>query len=126
MKESFHELFEFLKRNRKYCPWSKKHTSEEYIQEVFNELTEVKEALKKKDNKNLQEEIGDVLFDLLTLAIIAEEEGKINTKEMLKKALAKLKERKPHVVNGKNISEKEALKIWYEVKEKQKLNRIKI
>lgn len=120
MKEDFEELYEFCKNTRKICPWTQQFTSEEFGRQFLSEAKEVKEALDNKNYENLEEELGDALVDLLTLAVIAEDEGKINTKNIIKKVLNKFKERKPHVFEGRKISLEEAKKIFYEAKARQK------
>jgi len=123
MKESFEELFDVLKKNRKYCPWVSKVSSEEYSKEILEEAKEVVDAIKNKDYDNLEEEIGDLLWDVITIAIIAEEEGKIKSKEIIKRVIQKMKERKPHIFEEKKVSIEEANKIWHEAKAKQKGNK---
>jgi len=120
MKESFEEMLEAIRKVRKLSPWVSKVTSEEYSKEIVDEANEVIEAIKNKDNKNLQEELGDLLWDLLTLINIAEEEGKIDSKEVIKEVIEKIKRRKPYVFEGKTVSREEARKIWNDVKKKEK------
>jgi uncharacterized protein YabN with tetrapyrrole methylase and pyrophosphatase domain len=125
MKEDFQELFEFCKKNRKLCPWTKQFTSEQFVKEFLSEANEVKEALDNKNYNNLEEELGDALVDLLTLSVIAEEEGKIKTDNIIKGILNKMKERKPHIFEGKQVSLKEAMDKFYKVKEEQKRRKSK-
>ena len=120
MKQDFEELFEFCKNNRRLCPWAKQFKSEEFVKEFLSEANEVKQALDNKDYDNLEEELGDALVDLLTLSVIAEEEGKINTKNIIKRILNKMKERKPYVFEGKQVSLKEAENTFYKAKKEQK------
>ena len=120
MKDSFEEILDAVKKTRKFGPWVSKVSSEEYSKELLEEAKEVIEAIENKDNKNLQEEVGDLLWDLLILAVIAEEEGKINVKEAMKDLLAKRKRRTPYVFEGKMVSHEEAKRIWDEVKKNEK------
>ncbi|MBW2993187.1 nucleotide pyrophosphohydrolase [Candidatus Woesearchaeota archaeon] len=120
MKESFEELIDIAKRNRKYSPWIKERTSEEYIKEVLSEVNELMQAIEKGDNKNIQEELGDVFWDTLMLTIIAEEEGKVNAKQVIKGVIEKMKRRKPFILDGKEVTTEEEKRVWFEAKEKEK------
>jgi len=120
MKDGFGELFNAVKKNVKYCPWISKVDSEKYSKELLEESKEIIKAFQNKDYDNLTEELGDLLWDIITISIMAEEEGKINSKEIIKNVLQKMKERKPFIFEEKKISREEARKIWLEAKAKQK------
>lgn len=120
MEDSFRELVDAVRKGRKYCPWCSKVTSNEYSEELVKEAQEIVQAINSNDNKNLQEEIGDLLWDTLTLAIIAEEEGKISARESLKGVVEKMRKRKPFIFEGKHVSLEEAMKIWHEAKAREK------
>lgn len=120
MKESFEKLLEAVRNNRKYDPWASKVTSDEYAKNVVEEAEEVVNAVKNKNHDNVEEEIGDLLWDTIMLAVISEEEGKINSADIIPRILEKMKERKPHIFEQKTISREEARKIWFEAKERQK------
>lgn len=123
MIDSFKDLFDAAKKNRKYCNWVSKVSSEEYSKELVDESKEIAEAIKNKDDINLTEEIGDLLWDTITFAIIAEDEGKINTKDVIKTVIQKFKERKPHIFEERIVSEEEGKKLWNEAKVKQKFKK---
>ena len=120
MKETFPEFFEAIKNNRKYSPYISNMNSEKYFEEFESEFNEVKEAFEKKDYENLQEELGDVLWDILAFSIILEEEGKVNTKQIMKGMLQKMKERKPHVFEKRTPTLEEEREQFFKAKEKQK------
>jgi uncharacterized protein YabN with tetrapyrrole methylase and pyrophosphatase domain len=58
------------------------------------------------------------------LAIIAEEEGKVDAREVLKGIAEKIKRRKPHIIDGKEITPEEEKRVWYEAKAKEKHNKL--
>ena len=120
MKELFEELINIARKNRKYSPWIKERTSEEYSREVLAEVGELMQAIKKGDNKNMQEELGDVLWDTLMLTIIAEEEGKVNAKQVINGVIEKIKRRKPFIFEEKKVTVEEEKKVWFEAKAKEK------
>ena len=85
------------------------------------EAEEIQEAFKKKDWKNLREELGDVLFNIVLTAQIAEEEGKFTMKDVLKDIDKKIRIRHTWVF-GKDKAEtpEEALEMWHKNKVAQK------
>lgn len=120
MKEAFEELLDIAKRNRKYSLWTRNQTSEKYVNEVLSEVNELMKAINSSDNKHIQEELGDVFWDILMLILIAEEEGKVNSKEVLKSVAEKIKRRAPHIFDGRSITIKEEEMTWFKAKEKEK------
>ena len=120
MKETFEEFFEAIKNNRKYSPYINSMNSEKYFEEFESEFNEVKEAFEKKDYKNLQEELGDVLWDIIAFSLILEEEGKVNTKEIMRGMLDKMRERKPHIFEGRTPTREEEHNTFIKMKAIQK------
>lgn len=121
MEDSFKSLVTDLRKNRKKCPWSRDRKIEESVCELIDEANEVLESVKKKDNKNLKEELGDLLMDLIFVGIIAEEEKLFTINGMIKEVNKKLLRRKPWVFGKEKFaSKKEAVKRWNEIKKLEK------
>ncbi|MBL7057655.1 hypothetical protein ISS09_05225 [Candidatus Woesearchaeota archaeon] len=120
MKEKFQELYENLKLDRNNSSWSKENSMTDRFKELESEITEIREALEKEDYENLKDELGDALWDLLFMIIIAEEKGLFHGKEVIGGAITKLKRRKPYLFEGKKLSKEEESKMWLEVKKKEK------
>ena len=120
MKNQFEKLYHDLKLARKKCPWANQQTLFAHVEELQEELDEVKQAIEKNDDKNLKEELGDVFMDAFFLMVIAEEKG-IDIKETIKNVNDKLVRRKPWVFGDMKVSSKEeAIRIWNEIKKKEK------
>lgn len=120
MKERFSELYDTVKKDRDFSPWSKNNTFKERFEELVNEVQEAREALEKNDLSNLREEIGDILWDTLFLIIIAEEEKLFTGKEVIHEVIEKFKRRKPHIFENKLVDMEEEVRIWKEAKMKEK------
>lgn len=120
MKDKFEELLNIIKDGRKYCPWIKKQTTEDYAPNIVEEADEVIKAIENKDNKNLQEELGDVFWDLLMTIHIAEQEGRINSRKVIEGVIEKFKKRKPHIFEKRTPNIEEVEEIWNKAKEKEK------
>jgi len=126
MKEEHSHLIEVLNivervRGEKGCPWIKEQTAEKHIKELKSEIEEVETALKNNDLENLSEELGDVLYDVLLLIKICEDEKNIDIKKTLITIRDKIIRRKPYVFgNEKAATAEEASKIWRRIKEEEK------
>lgn len=57
------------------CPWDRSQTHETLRTYFIQEVYEVIDAIDRKDMDNLKEELGDVLFQILFHAALAEKEG---------------------------------------------------
>ena len=103
------------------CPWDRKQTAESLKKSLLEECGEALEAIDKKDDENLCEELGDVLLVVGMIARIKEEEGKFDISDVLSGVNDKLIRRHPHVFgDAKASSPEEVLKLWNKVKEEEK------
>lgn len=103
------------------CPWDRKKTIENLLPDLLGEVKEVEEAIQKGDMKNLREELGDVLFNMVLLCVIAEEEGKFTMDEVLEEIAKKIVSRHTWVFGkDKASTPEEALALWGKNKKKEK------
>jgi len=125
MKESFEELLKVLKtlRGKEGCAWDKEQTVEGYVQYIIAEAKEVEEAVQKKDYKELQAELGDLFYNVLQLAAIAEEAGHFEMKDVLIDIRKKMIHRHPHVFDPNTphtTDVKEIAEQWERIKKEEK------
>ena len=124
LEEEILELYKTVKklRSEEGCPWDKKQTSESLSQYILQEAYEVLESIDNK-GKNLSEELGDLLFQIIIQSVIAEENNSFNFTNVVKQINEKLIERHPHVFleNKKKINEEQVINNWGKMK-KKKLN----
>ena len=123
MKLEFKELIELMDKNLKKCPFVREKNIETYKKNIIEEANEVMESIEKKDYKNLKEELGDLLWDVITLAHIAEKEGHFKASEIMRSSIEKMKRRKPFLLTDEDVNHEEATKIWLEAKEREKHDR---
>lgn len=103
------------------CPWDRKQTAESLKKSLLEETGEAIEAIDKKDDENLAEELGDVLLVLGMIARIKEEEGSFSIDHVLSGVNSKLIRRHPHVFgDAKASSPEEVIKLWNQVKAEEK------
>ncbi|MBL7100921.1 MAG: nucleotide pyrophosphohydrolase [Nanoarchaeota archaeon] len=121
MKETFEELVKINKRLREECPWDRVQDFESLKSPLVDEAKEVVEAVEKEDYKNLEEELGDLLHNILFISNIAEEKGLFTMKDVLESIKAKLIRRHPHVFGDeKALTPEDSLRLWKKVKEAEK------
>jgi NTP pyrophosphatase (non-canonical NTP hydrolase) len=116
MKDEMEALLELAKKNFERCPWVNSQTSELYVGELLSEIEEFNEAYKKKDWESVQEELGDILWDVITLSYLMEKEGKLRASEVIGKTRKKIEWRKPWLLSGGKVTRGEAVRIWKERK----------
>jgi NTP pyrophosphatase (non-canonical NTP hydrolase) len=69
------EFIECVGSTERDCPWTKDLKVEQVLEYLEAEVEEVQRACKEKDINNIKEEIGDVMWNLLLLAIVFKKNG---------------------------------------------------
>ncbi|MDR2425721.1 MAG: hypothetical protein LBD46_00820 [Endomicrobium sp.] len=103
------------------CLWDRQQTHESLVKYFIEESKELKNAVKKKDMKNLEEEIGDVLLQVVFHAQIGKENKQFDIASVISTLNKKLIRRHPHVFgNYKVKTTKDIEIIWKKIKAKEK------
>jgi MazG family protein len=79
------------------CAWDRAQTIGTIRPHLVEELHEVLEALDNDDDVRLRDELGDILFLVVFISRIAEEESRFDVEQVLAGIDAKLRRRHPHV-----------------------------
>jgi len=79
------------------CPWDLEQTFRSIAPSTIEEAYEVVDAIEREDYEHLQEELGDLLFQVVFYAQMAEEEGRFDFNDIAKSISEKLLRRHPHV-----------------------------
>jgi len=88
---------------------------------MIAEAYEVIDAVNDRDFKGLEDELGDLLFQVVFYSCLAEEEGRFNIDGVIEAVYAKLIRRHPHVFGEVRARDAgEALKSWLKVKEQER------
>jgi tetrapyrrole methylase family protein/MazG family protein len=122
-KISLESLLDVMRRLRspKGCPWDKKQTHASIRTFLLEEAYEALEAIQKKDWQSLKEELGDLLFQIVFHAQMAEEKGRFTMEDVIESLVSKLKSRHPHVFGNQPIkTAKEQTLHWDKLKTKEK------
>lgn len=105
------------------CPWDQKQSTDSMVKYLKSEFNELLAAISNKDTENICEEIGDLLFTLVMIAEIEEENQNFTLHAVINNINEKLIRRHPHVFAGVEISSDQELREqWEKIKalEKQK------
>jgi len=125
-REEFSELVSIMERLRspEGCPWDREQTMESLRTYLIEEVYEVIEAIEGDDAEALKEELGDLLFHILFISRIAQEQGKFDIWEVVDRISRKMVSRHPHVFGEKRLSSsREVEKNWSDLKEMEKSHR---
>lgn len=103
------------------CPWDREQTIASMLKHIEEEAGEVCQAIENGDHKNLREELGDVLFQVVMIAQIAKENGYFDMDHVLADIADKIVSRHTWVFGkDKAKTPEEALALWQRNKEKEK------
>ncbi len=108
------------------CPWDLQQTHETLLKYLIEEAYEFVEAVERKDPELMEEEIGDVLFQVLLHSSMAEENGKFSLESSARKLADKLIRRHPHVFNQtiENLTPQQVVENWQKIKTAEKGKKI--
>jgi MazG family protein len=116
----FDELIRIMRalRGPDGCPWDREQTLASLRPFLLEETYEALEALDGGDMPGLREELGDLLFEIVFLSHIAEEQGDFSIADAVDTVAQKLVRRHPHVFGdaGKLALAEEVRGKWEELK----------
>jgi tetrapyrrole methylase family protein / MazG family protein len=122
-KYEFSELVDIMAflRSSKGCPWDREQTHESLKTYLLEETYEVLETIDNNDKKNMREELGDLLLQVLFHSRIAEENGDFDINDVITDISRKMIMRHTHVF-GKDKADtaEEVLDKWEAAKKKEK------
>lgn len=79
----FSRVLDIMDRLRAECPWNKAQTIDTLRPMTLEEAYELSDAVMKKDDKDIEKELGDILLHVVFYSKIAEEEGKYDIADVL-------------------------------------------
>ncbi|MEZ0392191.1 MAG: nucleoside triphosphate pyrophosphohydrolase [Pseudobdellovibrionaceae bacterium] len=122
LQAEFQTLVEVVARLRgpDGCPWDKEQNQQTLAPYAIEEAFELAEAIEKKDQPEIKEELGDFLFQVILQAQVAQDEGHFSLLEVIKKLNEKMIRRHPHVFGDvKADSTAEVWKNWDKLKSQE-------
>ena len=103
------------------CAWDREQTFKSIASCAIEEAYEVADAIDREDFKSLKSELGDLFFQVVFHAEMANEKGIFNLNDVINELNDKLVRRHPHVFsNEKALSSEESLTIWEDIKAQER------
>jgi tetrapyrrole methylase family protein / MazG family protein len=103
------------------CPWDAQQTEETVKTYLLEEAYEAVDAVDRGDSEGLCQELGDLLFQILFLATIAEEKGHFGLLQVIQGISRKMIHRHPHVFADAKAADAEAVaENWERIKRQEK------
>ena len=109
------------KRNRLFNGWFRESPIEYYIDGARDEIEEIRGSLAERNHDELELEVGDLLWDTLSLINRLDHEWLLDMNRVCTRAVAKFAERMPYNVLGYREEDSgKREEIWESVKKLQK------
>ncbi len=126
-KTDIAELLEIMARLRdreRGCPWDVRQDFDSIAPYTIEEAYEVADAIQRRDFADLRDELGDLLFQVVFHARMAEEAGLFDFGEVVAAVSDKLMRRHPHVFgNVRYANAEEQSRAWEELKAQERAQR---
>ncbi|UZW14041.1 nucleoside triphosphate pyrophosphohydrolase [Clostridium pasteurianum] len=120
--KDFYDLVKIIDilRGENGCPWDKEQDHDSIKRDIIEESYEVLEAIDKKDEDMIIEELGDVLFQVMFHSQIGKEEGYFNINDVIGNICNKMINRHPHVFGDEIADSSETVvERWDKIKIKE-------
>ena len=102
------------------CPWDRAQTVRSLLPHLIEETWEVFASARTRDHQHLREELGDVLYTVVFLTLLAERDGWFELSTLLEATRAKMIARHPHVFGTTQVATAaEAYRQWQSVKRRE-------
>lgn len=90
-------LMQRLRDPESGCPWDIKQTFSSIVPHTIEEAHEVAEAIEAQDWPHVEEELGDLLFQVIFYSQLGDEQGSFDLSSVIDVLVTKLIRRHPHV-----------------------------
>ena len=111
--EQLLQLMATLRDPVKGCPWDRDQTFATIVPHTLEEVYEVADAIAREDFAELKSELGDLLFQVVFYARMAQEQGLFDFADVAQAMSDKLIRRHPHVFGeGQYVSHAELHRQW--------------
>ncbi len=108
-------------RGENGCPWDRKQTPSTLTVYLIEEMYELVEAIEKEDGEGVLEELGDVLFQVLFVLYMFQQQGRFSLEQVLERIIEKMIRRHPHVFDTQKVENTgEVRQQWRRIKQAEK------
>jgi MazG family protein len=106
------------------CPWDRKQTTESLKIYLLEEAYELAEALDRRAPEEVKEELGDLLFQIVFLCRVFEEQEAFNLDQVIQTIHEKMVRRHPHIFGDTRWEDADAVvQGWQAIKNREKEGR---
>jgi nucleoside triphosphate diphosphatase len=102
------------------CPWDRAQSFATIAPYTIEEAYEVADAIEHGDREHLREELGDLLFQVVFHARMAEERGWFDFSAVAHGIREKLVRRHPHLFAGATLAAEDLVRVWEEQKAQER------
>ncbi len=106
--EKLLNIMKDLRHPKKGCPWDLEQSFSSIAPYTIEEAYEVSEAIQRGDMAELQDELGDLLFQVVFHAQMAAEQGYFDFEDVVTSINNKMIRRHPHVFAGARVENAKA------------------
>jgi MazG family protein len=118
-RESFGRLLDLIRtlRSEDGCPWDRKQTPQKFHPYILEEYHELVQAIHQGTTGEIVDELGDLLFLVVFLAYMFEQEGLTTLQDVIEAVVTKMIRRHPHVFGEVRVkSADEVIDNWGKIK----------
>ncbi|MGB5775482.1 MAG: nucleoside triphosphate pyrophosphohydrolase, partial [Sedimenticolaceae bacterium] len=106
------------------CPWDRRQTYATIVPYTLEEAYEVADAIQRGDMRELRDELGDLLFQIVFYSQIAREEGQFDFHDVAQGICDKMVRRHPHVFAEAKVTDEAQLRqAWEQNKAEERAGR---
>jgi nucleoside triphosphate diphosphatase len=102
------------------CPWDREQTFATIAPYTIEEAYEVADAIERDDREHLREELGDLLFQVVFHARLAQERGWFDFAAVANSIHEKLVRRHPHLFAGASLAAQDLVRVWEQQKAQER------
>jgi tetrapyrrole methylase family protein/MazG family protein len=117
--KNLHELLEIIRtlRSPAGCLWDRQQARADLAKYLMDETCELIDAIDSGSVSALKEELGDLLFQILFLTVMAEEQGEFTLSDVMAAIGGKMIRRHPHVFGDRAVRDVAEIKAnWQTIK----------
>jgi ATP diphosphatase len=109
-----------LRDPQRGCPWDLQQTFVSIAPYTIEEAYEVADAIERGDVEHLRDELGDLLFQVVFHARMAEERDWFDFAQVASGITEKLTRRHPHIFAGAALAAEDLVRVWEEQKAQER------
>lgn len=117
-------IMKTLRDPERGCPWDREQTYATIAPYTLEETYEVLDAISREDFDDLRGELGDLLFQVVFYAQMANEEGRFDFDDICNAISDKLERRHPHIFGDVSVSGRGDVRVnWEKIKSAERADK---